>query len=133
MLEKEISIDEEKKAKRRESKKRHREKTKRISITLSEEEYNLLKSRADKLNTKPTTYLKNVYNSYHKKTIVQSQDLQDDIKDLRFLIRNIANNINQIARNNNIMNSLFNGKKAITKLSELENLILDFIERKKKL
>ncbi|MEA2017116.1 MAG: hypothetical protein U9N59_01600 [Campylobacterota bacterium] len=43
------------------------------------------------------------------------------------MMRNIANNINQIAKNSNIFKTLLSSNKLLTKLQELEKAVIDFI------
>jgi|SaaInlStandDraft_7_1057024.scaffolds.fasta_scaffold145951_2 hypothetical protein len=105
-------------------------KRKRVSISFTEKEYQELQNISKKFGDNPTTFLKNIYLSSKENEKILTKDTSDELKKLKFLIRNIANNINQIAKNNNIIGSLFNSKKANKKLIELETVINDFVNKK---
>ena len=119
------------KEKRKSYLKKYKQETKRVSITLTNEEYQELLKLSKKARVKPTTYLKNSYLSNKDKTYLLSGDLKAELQSLNFAIRNIANNINQIANHSNIFKAVSNPKAIKEKLQELEELILNFVTKTK--
>ena len=70
---------------------------KRVNISFSKKEYEILKKRANKYNITPTEYIKKSYVSYHKNIYSVPQNLESLLNDLLTQIRGITNNINQVA------------------------------------
>ena len=55
-------------------------------------------------------------------------ETKQDLQQLIFLFRNIANNINQIARNSNVFKTLLSSNKLLTRIKELESAVINFIQ-----
>ena len=105
---------------------------KRINISFSKKEYEVLKKRAEKYNITPTEYIKKSYVSYHKNIYSVPRNLESLLKDLLTQIRGIANNINQVAYTFNSSKGLiFQRKKLDFNLLDLKNKIDDFIKKPK--
>jgi hypothetical protein len=85
-------------------KKQYSAKTKRVNLTLSNDEYRDFLRQAK--NTKITTYIKRLaLAGLHSQTVIP-ENLETELKTLRFAIRNIANNVNQIAHYSNTVRSI---------------------------
>lgn len=69
--------------------------------------------------------------AYTHKTYLVPKDTKDELQTLIFLLRNIANNINQIAKNSNIFKTLLSTKSILSNLKDLENNVKDFINKPK--
>jgi len=59
---------------------------------------------------------------------LKSSALEDELKELRFLITNIANNVNQMARHSNTVKHVADENAVFQRLSELDKLIVDFTD-----
>ena len=85
-------------------KKQYSAKTKRVNITLTNDEYRDFLRQAK--NTKITTYIKQLaLAGLHSQTVIP-ESLETELKTLCFAIRNIANNVNQIAHYSNTVRSI---------------------------
>ena len=109
--------------------KKYKQEIKRVSITLTNQEYQELLKLSKKAKVKPTTYLKNSYLSNKNKTYFLSEEIKKELQSLNFKIRNIANNINQIAHSSNIFKAVSNPKiikeKLTPKSTFLDSIMLE--------
>ena len=106
---------------------------KSLSVTLSMDDYDALKARADELGTKPIPLLRDMAFAVLHDTSFVPELIEDELKELRFLILNIANNVNQMAHHSNTVRSLVDEKGLLRELRRLEESINDYThERLKK-
>jgi len=109
----------------------YKKKTKRVSITLSLQEYRTLEAQAKKFGLKPTTFLKQkCFNSFDDKRFLSTQQ-QEDLKEFVRLIRSIANNVNQMAKHSNIFSAILNKKSVMQNLEFMEKKVIEFVTRDK--
>jgi hypothetical protein len=99
-----------------------------ISFTL--EEYEEIKKLADNEDTKPTTFFKSRGFAYIHQKIFVPVDLKEDLKELKFLIRNIANNVNQIAHHSNLVEKLVNENEFLMQIKKLEDAVFDYTKKR---
>jgi len=59
---------------------------------------------------------------------LKSRNVESELKELRFLISNIANNVNQMARHSNTVKHVADDNAVFQRLSELDQLIVDFTD-----
>lgn len=57
---------------------------------------------------------------------LKSRTVEKELQELRFLISNIANNVNQMARHSNRLKQVTDENEVLNKLHELEQLVTDF-------
>lgn len=87
-------------------KKQYSAKTKRVNLTLTNQEYRAFLREAKAEGMKLTSYIKQLaLTSFSQQAHIPS-DLKDELKTLRFTIHNIANNVNQIAHYSNTVHSM---------------------------
>jgi hypothetical protein len=79
----------------------YRATTKRINCTLTNAEYAAVKARADRLKMKPTACFKALALSYSEQHYLIPAGVEAKLEAVIFLLRNIANNVNQVARRAN--------------------------------
>ena len=123
-------MDESIKEYQREYQKKYRSKYKkdhkRVAITLTSNEYKAFEAKAKIEGIKTTQLIKNMalYN-LQQKTFVPASIL-DELKRLSFLIRNIANNVNQTAHYSNTIKGLVNEHGLLDHLKKLDETIKDY-------
>lgn len=105
------------------------DKRKRINISLSADEYSKISYLADLNNTKPTSFITQLVQHHLNKSPFISSQLQDEIKDMKFLLRNVANNINQIAHRSNTLKVMVDERDLLMELKKLEDGIASFIQK----
>lgn len=64
-----------------------------------------------------------------QKTFVPS-DIGERLDDLRFLIRNVANNVNQIAHNSNLVGKLVDENNFLMEIKKLEDAVFDYTKKR---
>ena len=105
------------------------DKRKRINISLSADEFSKISYLADLSNTKPTSFITQLVQHHLNKSPFISPQLQDEIKEMKFLLRNVANNINQIAHRSNTLKVMVDERDLLMELKKLEEGIATFIEK----
>jgi len=102
---------------------------KRINISLSANEFSKISYLADLNNTKPTSFITQLVQHHLNKSPFISSQLQGEIKEIKFLLRNVANNINQIAHRSNTLKVMVYERDLLMELKKLEDGIATFIEK----
>ena len=102
----------------------------RISVTLSKTEYDGIIQRAKKENTKPTTMLKNMAMAYYQQEPIIPESITEELREFRFLVLNIANNINQIAHHPNTIQRLADENGLLLEIKKVIDIAEDFAKQK---
>jgi hypothetical protein len=110
----------------------YKDRAKRVSVTLTNAEYSDLAKRAKDEGIKPTALLKNMAIAYHQQAPIMPEMIRDELQELRFLIRNVANNINQIAHHSNTIKRLADENGLLLEIQKMETTINDFITQRMK-
>jgi hypothetical protein len=112
--------------------KEYSQRTNRVSLTFTNAEYAELEKRAKAENVKPTTLVKNMALAYHQQSPIIPETIKEELQELRFLIRNVANNINQIAHHSNTIQRLADENGLLLEIQKMEKTINDFVLQKLK-
>ena len=84
--------------------KSYTDKRNRVSISLNDTDFLTLSKLAEQESLKPTSYAKLLLQkALNKQKSNQSQALQEELRQTKLLIRNIATNVNQIAHRSNTL------------------------------
>ena len=102
---------------------------KRINISLSADEFTKVSYLADLNQTKPTSFITLLVQQHLSKSPFISSQLQDEIKEMKYLLRNVANNINQIAHRSNTLKVMVDERDLLMELKKLEDGIATFITK----
>lgn len=108
----------------------YQERTKRVSVTLTSTEYAELEKRAKAERVKPTTLIKNMALAYHQQAPIIPEMVQEELQELRFLLRNATNNINQIAHHSNTIKRLIDENGLLLEIQKMETTINDFVTQR---
>lgn len=106
------------------------QRTHRVAVTLSPSEYKELATRAKAERVKTTTLVKNMALAYHQGQAVMSEPILKELQELRFLLRNVANNINQIAHHSNTIHRLVDENGLLSEIQKMEQIIMDFAQQR---
>ena len=128
-----MAISDKRKLYNKQYKSEYQERTKRVSITLSNSEYAELEQRAKTEGVKITTLVKNMALAYHQQIQIMPEPIAEELKELRFLIRNVANNINQIAHYSNTIQRLADENGLLIEIQKMEQIITTFVKQKLKI
>ena len=110
----------------------YQERTKRVSLTLTLSEYSELEKRAKAEGVKPTTLLKNMALAYHQQAPIMPEMIRDELRELKFLLLNATNNINQIAHHSNTIRKLADENGLLLEIQKMEMTINDFVTQRMK-
>jgi hypothetical protein len=110
----------------------YKDRARRVSVTLTNAEYNDLAKRAKAEGVKPTALLKNMAIAYHQQAQIMPEMIRDELQELRFLLRNVANNINQIAHHSNTVKRLADENGLLLEIQKMETTISDFVTQRLK-
>lgn len=99
----------------------------RVAITLTSAEYSELEKRAKAEGVKPTTLVKNMAIAYHQGQAITPEPILKELQELRFLLRNAANNINQIAHHSNTVGRLVDENGFLDEVRKMETTINEFV------
>jgi len=108
----------------------YNQRKKRIKCTLEVSQYQSLKKYAKQAGMKPATFLRAAVLAYMKQRQIMPKNITDHLPSLISFIRNIANNLNQIARHTNTLKktTIYDLLKARNNVLAFENKILNFIK-----
>lgn len=104
----------------------------RISISVSIAEYSALEHVARKEGVKVTSLVHDYAFAGLSNTLLVPKELQAELQDLRFLIRNIANNVNQAAHHSNALRHVVDENELLQEIKKLEDTIHDFVQARLK-
>ena len=110
----------------------NKRKTKRVSVTLSLDEFKQLEQMAKVEKIKPTTLLKKLAFSSMNKKADFPLDVSADFGDLVHILRGVANNINQMAKHSNTIKRVADESRLFALLKSIEDENRKFLESKMK-
>jgi len=102
---------------------------KRINISLSAPDFEKISYLAELNQTKPTSYINELVQHQLNKTPFVPQALADEIKAMKFLLRNIATNVNQLTHYSNTLKVLVDERGLLLELQKLEEGITTYIHK----
>jgi len=122
-------MDEQQSEYQKKYRKQYAESHRRISISVSNDEYKAFSYLANKENIKVTTLVKDFAFAGLSNTLAVPKDLQKDLQDIKFLIRNIANNVNQAAHYSHTIRTLVDENGLLNQVKHLEDTVHDFVQQ----
>ena len=114
----------------------YREKTKAarkvVSVSLSSEDHRDIARFAKAQDMSLSSILRESTLQQSRMAQLQSPRIADELKELRFLLSNIANNMNQIAHHSNRVKHVIDENGVLERFMELDKLIVDFASSRPK-
>ena len=104
-------------------------KHRKVTVTLSLAEYSELKARAADFSLTPGHMLLAESRAYKAQEFVPADELTARLDDIRMLLRNIANNVNQAVRLSNKFKQLVSQKQIFQTLQRLETEVASLIRK----
>ncbi|MCW8923898.1 MAG: plasmid mobilization relaxosome protein MobC [Gammaproteobacteria bacterium] len=99
-------MDDNRKTYQRQYRETYKAQAKRVNLTLSKSEYRDFTRAANTDNTKITSFIKELALAGLENRAHIPDELQEELKTLRFAVHNIANNVNQIAHHSNMVKNM---------------------------
>ena len=112
--------------------KEKRKQLKDVHIYLTQEQYNYFEKVAEKEGLTVTSLIKAMALLQAEKTYYLPKEIQEKLNEFVFLIRNIANNVNQIARHSNIIKTLTDEHGLLNYLQRLETEVKEYVKKETK-
>lgn len=112
--------------------KNYRKKVVRPSVTFSEEEFENITALAESLQLKPAVLIKRLTLFALKGEQIQSPEATQELRGISFLLRNIASNLNQIARHSNRVKRVIDENAIFDQIRALETTFKDFYKNTKR-
>lgn len=127
-----MAITDKRKLYNKQYKDEYTQRTKRVSITISLAEYSELEKRAKEEGVKQTTLIKNMALAYHQQNQAVPETIKNELRELRFLLLNVANNINQIAHHSNTVRQLADENGLLLEIQRLEQIVNNYVAQRLK-
>jgi hypothetical protein len=127
-----MPISDQRKLYNKQYKSEYKERMTRATLTFTKSEYEKIQEKAKSENTKPATLLKDMAMAYYHQTPLIPEVVANELQELRFLIRNVANNINQIAHHSNTIQRLADENGLLLEIKKMEDTINEFVKTKLK-
>jgi len=105
---------------------KHRKTRKEVSVSLPISLHREFSSFANKQNMSLAGLMREATDLQIRGAAFKGQAVEVELKELRFLISNIANNVNQMARHSNRIKQVTDENEVFHKLHELEQLVTNF-------
>ncbi len=104
----------------------YKKKTKYIYVAVPIPMYEELEKLAKVEKTKISTLLRNMALAYMQQKTFVPKDVASELKDFTFLMRNVANNINQIAHHSNIVKHMIDENGLLLEIKKLEDMVRNY-------
>jgi len=119
-------MDDNRKNYQKEYRDEYKTRVKRINLTLTKQQYQAFTKASG--NQKVTTYIKDLALAGLNQQANIPENLQEELKTLRFAILNIANNVNQIARHSNTVRSITSAEEnnLLQHIKQLEDAVSEY-------
>lgn len=127
-----MAISDKRKLYNKQYKSEYNQRVKRVYLIFSQSEYDEIEKRAKSENVKPATLVKNMALAYHQQVHIMPEPIKEELQELRFLLRNVANNINQIAHHSNTIQRLADENGLLLEIQKMEQVINTYVVQKMK-
>ncbi len=99
---------------------------KRVELNFTFAEYREFKTAAQKENLSVSQTVKNMAIAYQQQHYFIPTELKEKLDTLHFLIRNVANNVNQIAHRSNTLKVMVQENELLMELKKLEDMVTEY-------
>ena len=125
-------MNEKRRAYQQQYREQYKSQAKRVNLTLSNEEHRAFSRAAKREGVKPSSYIKALALAGLNKQATIPANLQEELTTLRFAIRNIANNVNQLAHYSHTVRAMSSADEhsLLQHLKQLEDAVTQYTEGK---
>lgn len=124
-----MPISDERKAYLKEYRKEYKTRVKRVEVSFTKEEYDQLKAVADHEGIKVSQLVAEEMQGFITDTQRIPKPIQDEQQEIRFLLRNVANNINQVSHYSPTLKAMID-QGLLLRVKAMEDLIDNFTEER---
>ncbi len=123
---------EDRKSYQKQYKKEYAKSHRQVSLSVTNTEYRDFQALAKREKTKVSTLIRNMALAYSQQETLMPKAILEELADLKYLIRNIANNVNQMAHYSNTVHSLVEENEFVAEIQKLEKVVKDYTENRLK-
>jgi hypothetical protein len=116
----------------REYRKKNKSKRKYITVSISPSEYDEIHAFARAQGLSLSSLLREATNVQMRGSQFRSKALASELQELRFLVSNIANNMNQMAHHSHQIKHVIDENGVLQRFAELDALITSFVNNRMK-
>lgn len=102
----------------------------RVALTIQNKDYERLEAKAKQEGLKVSPLVGKLVYAYLNQDPMISKEVLEELKAFRFLVSNIANNVNQIAHHSNIIKAMIDENNLLGELRRLEESVSHFVAGK---
>ena len=106
--------------------KEYRKSVRYASIALPNEDYERIAGQAARHGLKPAAFMRALILERSEQVAIVPPEIHEELKDLRLLIRNIANNVNQMAHYAHIIRHVDDEQGLFAHLRALEEAVISY-------
>lgn len=106
--------------------KEYKKKVKYLNVSIPMKTYLKMKQLAEKEDVKVSALFRNMAIAYMEQKTFVPNEVQDELKKLRLLMRNVSNNVNQVAHHSNIIHGLIHENNFLDEIKKLETMVTDY-------
>ena len=107
---------------------KNKDRFKRITLRLESSDYNSLEEAAKMRGRKLAPHLRSLVLHSHRNQVELPLEVEQNLKELDRLIRNVANNVNQIARYSNRFREVLDANEPLREIANLHTILTEKIE-----
>lgn len=104
----------------------YKKKVKYINVAVPIAMYEELEKLSDIEQVPVSVLLRNMALAYMQQKTFVPKTIESELKEFTFLIRNVANNINQIAHHSNIIKHMVDENSLLMEIKKLEDRVMDY-------
>jgi len=102
-------------------------KKKRVTLRYTPAEYKQIETLSSALDLTPAVLIKRLSLATINTEQFLSAESEDQLQSVSFLIRNIANNVNQMAKHSNTLKRVVDENHLLAELKQLETIVRDYV------
>jgi len=110
--------------------KEYSKRVKYLNVSIPMKTYKEMQDIANKEGVKVSRLFKDMAIAYMQQKTFVPKEVEEELKQLRLLIRNVANNVNQVAHHSHIVNGMINENELLEEIKKLESIVNDYTLKK---
>lgn len=107
---------------------RNKNRTKNVTVTVPLSQHQAFAKFAGKQGISLSALMREATDLQIRRSQMKSQALMAEVQELKFLVSNISNNVNQMAHHSNRVREVVDANQLFNRLRELDELITHFVD-----
>lgn len=104
----------------------YKKKVKYVNVAVPVSMYSELEKLSELEQVKPSVLLRNMALAYMQQKTFVPKKIESELKEFTFLMRTVANNINQIAHHSNIVKHMVDENGLLMEIKRLEDTVKEY-------